>query len=215
MSEAEPESTEEHWEALYTERDQTWSGNPNVALVDVVGPIVSAGVGHAIDLGSGEGADAVWLAEHGWTVTGVEISGTAIERSRAAARQASIADDQIRWLQTDLADWEPDEGADLVTACFLHSTLEFDRADVLQRAMTAIRPGGHLFILSHAASPPWSQHKHDDEDLPSAEEEAASLNLSTDEWQVEVAENRSRRATGPDGEEATLDDVIVLVRRRG
>lgn len=215
MSDADPsESTQEHWEALYTERDQTWSGNPNVALVDVVGPIVSETTGHAIDLGSGEGADAVWLAEHGWTVTGIEVSSTAIERSRKAAQGAGIAADQIRWLQHDLADWQPDEDADLVTACFLHSTLEFDRIDIVRRAMTAIRPGGHLFILSHGASPPWSQHKHDDEDLPNADEEAASLNLSSREWQIQIAENRPRTATGPEGEEATLDDVIVLARRR-
>src|SRR5699024_2059151 len=108
-----------------------------------------------------------------------------------------------------------EEDADLVTACFLHSTLEFDRIDVLQRAMTAIRPGGHLFVLSHAAPPPWSRHKHDHEDMPNADDEVAALDLATDTWQIQIAENRSRPATGPDGEEATLDDVVVLVRRLG
>src|SRR5699024_8339677 len=176
---AAPETTQEHWEALYTEREQTWSGNPNTALVDVVGPIVSGAPGHAIDLGSGEGADAVWLASHGWTVTGVEISNTAIDRSRQAARQAGIAPDQIRWQQVDLADWRPEADADLVTACFLHSTLDFDRIDVLRTAADAVKAGGHLFILSHGGMPPWADHDHDD--LPTADEEAASLNLPSEQ----------------------------------
>ena len=62
--------TAEHWEDLYS-GDPVWSGNPNTALIEEVGDLHP---GSALDVGCGEGADSVWLAQHGWQVTALDVS---------------------------------------------------------------------------------------------------------------------------------------------
>lgn len=201
------------WNDLYAERDRIWSGHPNAALVRVVADLPP---GHALDLGCGEGGDTVWLAEQGWRVTGVDISATALARARAAAAERAL--DRVDWAQADLADWEPPAAYDLVSACFLHSPVDFPREAVLRRAAAAVAPGGHLLLVGHAASPPWSRHQHDGDhahpELPTLAEEIAALALDPDAWDTVVAETADRRAVGPDGEPAVLQDNVILARRR-
>jgi SAM-dependent methyltransferase len=207
-----PEPTvEQFWEARYAGADQVWSGRVNQTLVDVVGNLP---IGRALDLGCGEGGDAIWLAQHGWRVTGVDVSRTAIARGAAAAQAAGVPEGRIEWLVADLSSWAEDgrQGTyDLVTASFLHSPLEFPRTEVLRRAATLVAPGGHLMILSHGALPPWSDHH--EHQFPTAAEEVESLDLPEQEWAVRVVETRSREATSRDGQRAVLDDVVVLVQR--
>ena len=81
--------TKEHWEKHYGERDRVWSGRVNVQFADVVGDLTP---GRALDLGCGEGADAVWLAERGWNVVAIDISETALDRAREAAATRDVSD---------------------------------------------------------------------------------------------------------------------------
>jgi trans-aconitate methyltransferase len=199
----------EAWEFRYSQAPQRWSGNPNVTLVDIVGGLAP---GRAIDLGCGEGADAIWLARQGWQVLGVDISPTAVTRARGAALEAGV-DGRATFEAHDLATWEPDGEIDLVTASFFHSREELPRTEILRRAAAHIASGGHLAIVSHAAPPPWSEHSHHDEQLLDAEGEVAALELG-DNWAVVLAEHRERVASAPSGESAHLEDVAVLLRRR-
>ncbi|GAB2744329.1 class I SAM-dependent methyltransferase [Sinomonas soli] len=198
----------EFWDEFYAERQRVWSGKPNGALVREVGAVAP---GRAIDLGCGEGADAIWLAERGWTVTGVDVSAVALGRAAEHAEEAGVAD-RITWLARDLAEWEPEEAYDLVTASFLHSPVEFPRERVLLAATRAVAPGGLLFVVGHTAFPPWSRHPHD-EHMPSAEELAASLGLRSDVWAIETSTSEGREATGPEGQRAVLTDAILKARR--
>jgi SAM-dependent methyltransferase len=151
------------WEDLYGQRTRIWSGRPNQALVDVAADLEP---GRALDLGSGEGGDSFWLAERGWTVTGLDISATALTRAAAEAESRGIEEGRIRWLEQDLAVWTPadDERYDLVSACFLHAPaeLDFPREEVLRRAAATVAPGGSLLVVGHAAFPPWSNHSDAD-----------------------------------------------------
>ena len=215
----------EYWEGRYGEREQIWSGRPNAALVATVSELTP---GRALDLGCGEGGDAVWLAAHGWRVAAVDASATAIERARAAAAANGVGNGEIEWVVADLATWRPAGGFDLVSACFLHSPLEFPRTEVLRRCAETVVSGGHLLVVGHAAAPPWSrmaQHDaehdgdgHDDghghHHFRSAAEELDDLALPVADWETALAEVRTREATGPDGEHATLEDSVVLLRRR-
>lgn len=199
----------EAWEFRYAESPQRWSGKPNATLVDLVGTLPP---GRALDLGSGEGGDAVWLARQGWQVVGVDISPTAAARAQGAAIEAGV-DGRTRFEAHDLSTWEPDGPYDLVTASFFHSQEELPRTAILRRAAAAIAPGGHLAIVSHLAPPPWAeQHHHDHSDLRDAAGEVAELALG-DEWEVVIAEERTRSAVSPSGEPAQLADVAVLLRR--
>jgi len=199
----------EFWEERYASR-QVWSGKVNQTLADVAGPLPA---GRALDLGCGEGGDALWLAASGWTVTAVDISSTAIERGRAVAAERNLAE-KIDWVAADLTDWTPTGTYDLVSACFLQSPHELGRGAILRRAAWAVAPGGHLLLVSHAAAPPWAsglQHGH--AEFPQPATELQLLGLPASGWEVVVAEVRRRAAVGPDGAAAELDDTVVLVRR--
>jgi thioredoxin reductase len=108
-------SGEHDWEEQYRSHPTLWSGEPNPPLVEEAADLAP---GTALDVGCGEGADAVWLAGRGWRVTGVDLSPTALER---AARHAAEAGVEVDWQQADLTAWTPEEKAyDLVTSHFLH-----------------------------------------------------------------------------------------------
>lgn len=200
------------WDARYAERDQFWSGRPNAALVDVAGPLEA---GQALELGCGEGADSIWLAEQGWTVTAVDVAATAVARARAHAAARAVPEGRITWLVEDLEAWRPSGSYDLVTACFLHSPVPFARTEVLRRAAGAVVRGGHLLVVAHAEPPPWHRgHDGAEHRFLGPDEELAALELDPGQWRPVLVERRERTATGPDGEEATLRDAVVLVRRR-
>ena len=196
------------WEEHYTAKPQVWSGRVNARLAEVVPQIAGT---RALDLGCGEGADAIWLAEHGWTVTAVDISDTALARARAAAVERGLAD-RIDFQQHELTSSFPDGPFDLVSAQFLHSTLEMDRSAILRLAAASLAPGGTLLIVDHAAAPPWASKLHHHE-FPSAESVVAGLALYSGQWERIRVEIADRVARGPDGEEAVLVDNVILLRR--
>jgi 2-polyprenyl-3-methyl-5-hydroxy-6-metoxy-1,4-benzoquinol methylase len=70
------------WDDMYGSRARLFSGNPNGVLVTEVSDMVP---GQALDIGCGEGGDALWLARRGWKVTALDISRTALERAAKAA----------------------------------------------------------------------------------------------------------------------------------
>lgn len=218
----------QHWEGQYADQTRRWSGRVNQTTAEVV---ASLPIGDALDLGCGEGGDAVWLAEQGWRVTAVDISATATARGAAGAEARGVSE-AITWVTHDLSTWTTEETFDLVTASFFHSAVELQRTEVLRRAAGRVRPGGHLLLVSHVFEgvediPPWSLRFHgvasmDDADLPdhvknllTPAEEIAELALEASEWETVEEEIRSREATGPDGQEtATVKDGLVLMRRQ-
>jgi SAM-dependent methyltransferase len=201
----------EHWEEHYGERERVWSGRVNARLAEIVAPLPA---GRALDLGCGEGADAVWLAELGWQVVAVDISDTALARATAEAVTRGVAD-RIDFQQHDLSQSFPDGTFDLVSAQFLHSKLPLDRTAILQRAAGALRPGGALVIVDHSAPPPWASKLHHDHYFPSADEVVTALNLPEAEWEKVRMDAVEREATGPGGEPATWIDNVIVLRRRG
>ena len=119
-----------------------WSGNPNLALtVEVEGTAPA----RALEVGCGEGADAVWLARQGWTVTAIDPSGVALERARAAAEAAGA---DVTWLQGGLLDVDlPEGGFDLVSV--FYPALDLDD-DPVARLAALVAPGGTLLVVHHA-----------------------------------------------------------------
>lgn len=196
------------WEQRYADADRVWSGRPNATLVDVAGALPP---GRALDLGCGEGADAIWLAGRGWDVTGVDISPTAVARAVDAAHAAGL---DARFLAADLATFATDELFDLVTASFLHSPVALDRADALRRAAERVAVGGRLLVITHAAPPPWASAEHvRGHVFISPADDLAALALDPRAWTTEIADVRTRDAVAPDGSRAQLEDGVVLVRR--
>ncbi|NWN88106.1 MAG: methyltransferase domain-containing protein [Micrococcaceae bacterium] len=210
-------NAEDMWDERYNEADQIWSGNVNAAVADVVSDLEP---GTALDIGSGEGADAIWLAQRGWQVIGLDISRVAVQRAAQAADAAGLSAGRAHFVVADVTNWQTEDTYQLVTATFLHSQGAFDRAGALHVARDLVAPGGYLLVISHAEFPPWAIARHQAEghdhehDATTPASELELLQLDSDQWNVELAELRSREATGPEGEQATLRDTVVLVRRR-
>ncbi len=207
----------EFWEARYRstrgEEGRVWSGRVNAAVEREVSALSP---GTALELGCGEGGDALWLAARGWTVTAVDISATALAVGAAETERVGLAD-RIDWVRADLSTWEPSSTFDLVTSAFLHSPVELPREEVLRRAASAVTPGGRLLVVGHGAAPPGSRLSHEQHDgppLPTPEEVLASLEL-TDGWTTETGELAERAAVWRDGSDVTLVDAVLRVRRSG
>jgi SAM-dependent methyltransferase len=202
--------TKEHWEKHYGERERVWSGRVNVQFAEVVADLTP---GRALDLGCGEGADAVWLAERGWDVVAVDISETALSRARDAAKSRGL-DQRIAFLQMDLSDDFPDGTFDLISSQFLHSTVYLDRRKALLNAAGALSPGGHLLIVDHGSAPPWASKLDHHHEFPSAEEVVEGLDLNPDEYERVRVDAVLREAVGPEGQQRPWMDNVIVLRRR-
>jgi SAM-dependent methyltransferase len=204
--------TQEFWDERYRSADRLWSGEPNPQLVAQAADLPA---GEALDAGSGEGADAIWLASRGWTVTAVDVSAVALERAaqHAAARGDQITG-RISWQREDLLTWDPGPPRfDLVSAQFMHlpsPALERMHA----RLAAAVRPGGTLLIVGH--------HRDDlDANVGragprhmfwSAGQLAAALDPA--DWDVLVAAAIGRTVTDLDGQPVTVKDTVLRAVRR-
>ncbi|MEV8403175.1 class I SAM-dependent methyltransferase [Streptomyces niveus] len=205
-------TTEEFWDSRYGDSDRVWSGNPNTVLVREV---TGMRPGRALDLGCGEGADAIWLAAQGWRVTASDISGVALDKARRhAADAAGGVADRIDWQRHDLGVSFPAGTFDLVSTHFLHTPGDMPREEILRAAAAAVAPGGVLLIVGHAGLPSWEPLPHPEVHLPTPDEVVASLQLPDGEWEVLLSEEHERIQTRPDGRPGTRTDNAVKVRRR-
>lgn len=133
----------EDWDRRYSEPNLLWSASPNRFLVQEVADLRP---GRALDLASGEGRNALWLAALGWRVTAVDYSSVAIAKAQARAAQEGA---EIEFLCADLLDYEPQEKSyDLVLVLYLQLPAE-ERRLVLARAKRALAPGGTFLLVGH------------------------------------------------------------------
>jgi SAM-dependent methyltransferase len=201
-----------YWEERYGASGLTWSGNPNPVLVTEVSALTPA---RALDIGSGEGADAMWLAGRGWTVTAVDISVNAVKKARLRAESLDPdAAERIDWQRHDLTEWAPSPASfDLVSSQFMH--LPPPHRDALFRALAAaVAPGGTLLIVGHDASDSdeSGRHEHLQQLMFTSDDVLRAIDDSG--LKVEVAESRAREADPKHGH-GTVRDVVVTAKREG
>jgi SAM-dependent methyltransferase len=201
-------SDAEFWDARYGESDRIWSGNPNPTLVRETSGLKP---GRALDLGCGEGADAIWLAQRGWRVTATDISRVALDRAARHAAAAGAAD-LIDFQRHELASSFPTGMFDLVSAHFLHSPVDMPRERILRAAASAVAPGGVLLVVGHAGFPSW-EHHHAEMHFPTPEEVLEALELPEGQWEVLRIDEHERIQYGPDGQPTTRTDNTLKVRR--
>ncbi|MFC8146429.1 class I SAM-dependent methyltransferase [Streptomyces paradoxus] len=199
----------EFWDGVYAARPAAEAPRPNARLTETVSDLPP---GQALDLGCGEGGDALWLAGRGWHVTAVDISAVAVERLTALARSHGLGD-RVTAEHHDLQASFPQGGFDLVCAHYLHTPFGLDRSAVLRSAAHVLRPGGRLLVVDHGSTAPWSWNQDPDIRYPSPREVAAGIDLDPETWTVERADAPRRVATGPDGRTAEVTDHVLLIRR--
>ena len=192
------------WDERYTERERLWSGRPNGALVAEVAGLPP---GRALDVGCGEGADAVWLAGRGWDVTALDVSGVALERAAEHARDAGVT---VHWIHGGLAEATL-PAFDLVSAQY-PALLRTPDAAAERALLAAVAPGGVLLLVHHAGMDTHVPHdsRFDPADYVWPSMVAARLD---GDWTVEVDEQRPRIA--PDGGAGAhhADDLVLRARR--
>jgi SAM-dependent methyltransferase len=138
----------EEWDRRYAESGLLWSATPSRFLVAEVADLTP---GRALDLACGEGRNALWLAERGWHVTGVDFSEVAIAKARARAEREGT---RVDFVCADLLEYEPERAAyDLVLVLYLHVSAP-ERRLVLARAAAALAPGGTFLLVGHDLSNP-------------------------------------------------------------
>lgn len=194
------------WQARYEEPGRVWSGQPTPWLMEAAR---ERQPGTALDLASGEGADAVWLAGRGWDVTAVDFARAALERTLAAARKAGVAD-RITCIRADLAGWRPKTIFDLVTISFFHAPTPL-REDVHRMAWAATR--GVLLIVGHDPRNHEEGHEgpSDPGKLYGPIDVLMSLGLEPGAPEVVAADTRIRHQD--DAERIAFDSIVILRRR--
>jgi SAM-dependent methyltransferase len=193
------------WDELYASTAQLFSGQPNSTLISEVSGLHP---GRALDVGCGEGSDAVWLASQGWEVTALEVSQVALERATLNAEQAAV---DVQWVHASLVDaLLPPAGFDLVSAHYPALCSSGDHH--AERALlAAVAPGGVLLMVYHAG--------FDGPEAKSRGINPADYVLPTDiitallagNWQVHIDTKRPREA--PLGDAGHIHDVVLRARR--
>ena len=190
--------TAQEWDEQYARTDRLWTTNVNPALVAEIDGLAP---GTALDIGSGEGADARWLMERGWRVTAVDISQVAVDRARRADPDGTIS-----WNRVDLTT-EPIPNAPfhLVSAFYFPiARVQESLVDVL---VGAVAPGGRLLVVAHAAAG-MAAHGFDAADYVFPSDIAEGLG---GDWEIEVLQTRPRGV--PAGNGAHIDDEVLRARR--
>jgi SAM-dependent methyltransferase len=197
-------SRQELWDERHASRDPIEARDADPTLIEEIGKLAP---GTALDLGAGDGRNAVWLAAHGWRVTAVDFSRVALDRGRAFASSAGV---EVEWLLADLLEWSPPtEAFDLVALFFIHLPPR-ERRPVYARAAAAVASGGTLLVVAHDRSNlvDGVGGPQDPTVLFTPDEIAGEL---PDDFTVVRAEVARRAApTGP----GPLDAIVRAVRRR-
>lgn len=199
-----PDADSAEWDERYGAADQVWSGEPNAALVTEVAGLEP---GRVLDVGCGEGADAVWLARRGWEVTALDVSQVAIHRAQGLARDAGV---QVTWVQAGLVEAALPAGAfDLVSAQY--PALRKAPGAVAERALLdLVAPGGTLLVVHHALDP---EHRLDDDFDPALYVLPADVRALLGEgWTVLVDERRPRAVSRGAGAHH-VEDVVLRAQR--
>ena len=211
LAAARPSGNEADWDHRYG-GEQMWSGNPNGTLVN---ELTGVAPGRALDVGAGEGGDAVWLAEQGWTVTANDISRRALDRVAAEAGRRGLAIDANH---ADANALDPFASAqfDLVSAHYASIPRTPDGRAV-RNLLDAVAPGGTLLVVSHDLEPmraPVDTQHHSrpfDPDAYVRVEDVAAVLAADPAWTVETHDARPRPSGAASGHH--VDDVVLRARR--
>jgi 2-polyprenyl-3-methyl-5-hydroxy-6-metoxy-1,4-benzoquinol methylase len=198
-----------YWEQLWAKTlrehpDKVAQRSPNAHLI---AEVASLRPGRSLDAGCGHGAETLWLAAHGWEVTAVDFSASALAhaRSRAEALGPDIAE-RIEWVEGDLAVWTPPRNHfDLVACLYVHVAGSVD--EMVRRMASGVARGGMLLMVGHSPIDPATGKPTAAASQVQVSVESAVAALDPSGWTPVVAEERPRAVAG------TGVDAVILARR--
>lgn len=191
------------WDERYSTSELIWTGRANQFVEQHLADLAP---GTAVDLGAGEGRNAVWLAQRGWTVTAVDFSSVGLDKARRLAAEHGV---DIAVECADATTWAPDGEVDLVVLSYLQLPTAQQRT-VLERSASWLAPGGTLFVIAHDRSN--VEHGHggppSTEVCYSVDDTVAAL----DGLDITTAEVAQRSVDTPDGPKTALDTLVIARR---
>jgi SAM-dependent methyltransferase len=210
---ASPSANQADWDHRY-EGEQVWSGNPNGTLINEVSGMAP---GRALDVGAGEGGDALWLAQQGWHVTASDVSGRALDRIDAEATRLGL-DVERHHADANALDAFETGAFDLVSAQYASIPRTPDGRAV-RNILAAVAPGGTLLVVGHdleamrpSVDDPALNHLFDPDAYVRTDDVAAALAGSSG-WDIEVNAKRPR-PPGSGSSSHHVEDVVLRARRR-
>jgi SAM-dependent methyltransferase len=192
------------WDERYGATELVWSTEPNCFVAAELGGLAR---GTALDLACGEGRNAIWLAQRGWTVTAVDFSAVGLAKAARLARAKNVT---VDWVRADVLDYQPAPGhCQLVLVSYLQLPAA-ELATVLGRAAAAVAPGGSAFVIGHDVTnlTEGIGGPTQADVLYTPEAVAAAL----DGLRIQRAERVRRPVTTPDGERPAIDTLVHGVR---
>ncbi len=133
------------WDERYREKPLLWSHGPNRFVAEELAGLTAAS---ALDVACGEGRNAIWLAEQGWAVTGVDFSSVAVERAERMAAERGV---DVELVVADVTDWDPGSEFDLVLISYVQlPPTEFE--GLMESVVSWVAPGGRLLMVGHDRS---------------------------------------------------------------
>ncbi|MEE8739058.1 MAG: class I SAM-dependent methyltransferase [Bifidobacterium sp.] len=214
----EPSREQEYWNTFYAEHTLLEHANVGPILVEQTSGLKPL---TALDLGCGEGSDAIWLARKGWNVLAVDLSQNALDRARDNCERAGVQA-VVTFRQFDLSRGFPDGSYALVSAQFLHSPVARpgERGHILARAAAAVESGGDLLIVSHWTMPQWHRHMPDsgefgdvDVSVPTPEQTRAAVRIPGVRWATVRDEMVTAVVSGPENQTGERQDHVLHLRR--
>lgn len=197
------------WEGLWSSTlrehaDKVAQRQPNAHLVSEV---VDLHPGRALDAGCGHGAESLWLAAHGWQVTAVDFSASALDHGRSMARVLGTdISDRIVWVEGDLATWTVQRGHfDLVVSLYVHVAESVE--EMVQRMANGVAVGGTLFMVGHRPVDPTTGAATAAAGQVQVSVETALAALDPRHWEIIIAEERPRPFAG------SGVDAVISARR--
>ena len=201
MDAPEPAST--FWNRRYEAVERLWSPDPNSFLVEFAAGLTP---GRALDLGAGEGRNAVWLAGSGWSVTALDISQVALAR---AAERAAAEGVDLELVEADWREYRPAPSSfDLVVISFMHPEPDA-RTSMFGWAGEALVRGGHLFVVGVDLVDRGRRGPPDPERLYTPER----LNRALEAFDVSRCESVAYESEREGGRQR-VTDVLAIARRR-
>lgn len=194
------------WDLRYADSEFVWTVRPNRFLVEEAAGLPP---GRALDLACGEGRNAVWLAQRGWALTGVDFSHAGLDKARALATERRV---HAEWIAADLLDYRPQpHGFDLVLLFYLQLPAE-PRRQVVRGAAAAVAPGGTLLVVAHDREN--LDHGHGGPQDPAMLYTAEDIigDLAGSGLHIDRAERVRRPVQTPDGERVALDALLRASR---
>jgi SAM-dependent methyltransferase len=198
----------ERWDERYGGADYLWDVRPNQFVERHLGDLHP---GTAVDLGAGEGRNAVWLAARGWDITAVDFSRVGLDKAARLAADHGV-EDRVTLIEEDVLTFRPAEPVDLVVIAYLQIP-PAQRRTVLGHAASWLRPGGRILVVAHDRSN--VEHGHGGPPDPEVCYDVDEVTAAFGGLTIERAEVAKRPVETDEGTRIALDTLVIAQRPGG